>query len=217
MSGSGSIMENISLLVQHHIKDTSTKHDSYLQDTTHFLRVIEKVNKGPQLPPNAMLVTADVIGAYHNIPQEDEIKCLKKALEERADNSMPTEFINKLMDLVQKYNIFEFHDKTLWKQLLKVAMGIHPAPSFANIYLARRIDSEITKLALKYGSNGSSALYIFKRFLDDIFQIFKGTTKQIHELFKEINKFHPTLKFTMAHTTVKDEPLDDRCSCEPQY
>ena len=42
ISGSGSITENISLFVEHHIKDISMKHESYLQDTPHFLRVIEK-------------------------------------------------------------------------------------------------------------------------------------------------------------------------------
>ena len=77
VSGSGSITENISLLVEHRIKYASTKHALYLQDTPHFLRVIEKVNKGPQLPPNAILVTSDAIGAYHKIPQEDGIKCLE--------------------------------------------------------------------------------------------------------------------------------------------
>ena len=54
------------------------------------------------------------------------------------------------MNLVQKYNIFEFHDGMLWKQLIGVAMGIHPAPSFANIYLARRIDKELEDLGRKY-------------------------------------------------------------------
>ena len=62
------------------------------------------------------------------------------------------------MDLVQKHNIFEFHDGQLWKQIIGVAMGIHPAPSYANIYLVRRIDSEIRKLAQKYCENGASAL-----------------------------------------------------------
>ena len=32
ISGSGSITENISLFIEHHIKDISTKHMSYLQD-----------------------------------------------------------------------------------------------------------------------------------------------------------------------------------------
>ena len=55
------------------------------------------------------------------------------------------------MDLVQKYNIFEFYDGQLRKQTIDVTMGIHPAPSFANIYLAKRIDSEIKIIAQKYG------------------------------------------------------------------
>ena len=78
------------------------------------------------------------------------------------------------MDLVQKHNIFEFHDGQLWKQLIGVAMGIHPAPSFANIYLARRLDEAIRAIAEKYGENGQTAFQMFKHFLDDLFQIFKA-------------------------------------------
>ena len=110
ISGSGSITENISLYVEHFIKETSTKHASYLQDTPHFLRVLNKLNSGPKLPDNAILVTADIIGAYANIPQEDGSLCLLESLEERQDKSIPSDFLVKLMDLIQKYNIFEFHD-----------------------------------------------------------------------------------------------------------
>ena len=215
ISGSGAITENISVFVEHHIVDLSTKHQSYLQDTPHFLRVVNKINQGPRLPANAVLVTADITGAYSNIPQEDGSQCLREELDERKDKTIPTEFLVKLMDLIQKYNIFEFHDGQLWKQLVGVAMGIHPAPSFANIYLARRLDRAIRTIAEKYGENGSSAFQIFKRFLDDLFQIFKGTTKQLHKMYEEINNIHPTLKFTLTHTTIESEPEEDRCNCEP--
>ena len=213
ISGSGAITENISLYVEYHIKETSIKHPSYLQDTPHFLRVINKLNSGPKLPDNAMLVTADITGAYANIPQDDGSQCLHEALEEREDKTIPSEFIVKLMDLIQKHNIFEFHDGQLWKQIYGVAMGIHPAPSFANIYLARRLDEIITQLGRKYGKNGESAFKIFKRFLDDLFQVFIGTRKQLHELFKKINQIHPTLKFTMVHTSVDKESEENKCDC----
>ena len=75
ISGLGSITENISLFVEHHIKDISVKHESYLQDTPHFLRVIEKLNEGPKIPQNSVLVTSDATGAYHNIPQDDGSCC----------------------------------------------------------------------------------------------------------------------------------------------
>ena len=193
ISGSSSITENISLFVEYHIKDISTKHMSYLQDTPHFLRIIDKLNQGKKLPNNAMIVTADITGAYQNIPQEDGSKCLGEALDERIDKTIPTDFIVKLMNLVQQFNIFEFHDGILWKQLIGVAMGIHPAPSFANIYLARRIDTAIRELGMKYGENGNSAFILFKRFLDDLFKVLHGTTKKLHILFDEINEIHPKL------------------------
>ena len=85
-----------------------------------------------------MAVTADCFLACHNIPQEDGINCLKEALDERVYQTMQSNFLVKLIDLVQKIYIFKFHDQQLWKQLIGVAMGIHPAPSFANIYLENR-------------------------------------------------------------------------------
>ena len=183
ISSSGSITENISIYLDHHIKDLSTKHSTYLQDTPHFLRVIEKVNKGPKLPKNAMLVTADITGAYKNIPHEDGNNCLHEELEERSDKTIPSAFLVKLLDLIQKYNIFEFHDGQLWKQLVDVAMGIHPAPSIANIYIARRLDEAIKRLGYKHGEDGNSVFQILKRFLDDLFQIYNGTTKQLHMIY----------------------------------
>ena len=50
-------------------------------------------------------------------------------------------------------------------------MEVHPAPSYANIYLARRLDDQITPLGIKYGSGGKSAWLLFKKFLDDLIKI----------------------------------------------
>ena len=165
------------------------------------------------LPANTILVTADIQGAYQNIPQEDGIKVLQGALEGREDKQITSEFISKLMELILKYNIFEFHGG-LYQQLIGTAMGSKPAPSYANIYLAKKIDPEVEKLGQKYGKNGVSSFQMLKRFLDDIFMVFKGTTKQLHELFKELNEIHTTLKFTMQHTTPTLENREDNCECE---
>ena len=55
----------------------------------------------------------------------------------------------------------------------------------------------------------------YKKNLDDIIKIFKGTTKQLHKLFEEMNKLHPTLKFTITHTTPDTELEEGRCQCTP--
>lgn len=69
-----------------------------MQDTPHLLRIIEKMNNGPKLPKNTILVTTDIIGAYQNIPQDDGIKCLKETLEERSNKQVPSEYLAKLME-----------------------------------------------------------------------------------------------------------------------
>ena len=43
-------------------------------------------------------------------------------------------------------------------------MGSKPAPSYANIYIANKIDPEVEKLGFKYGQNGSSSIILFKVF-----------------------------------------------------
>ena len=51
-------------------------------------------------------------------------------------------------------------------------------------------------------------------FLDNFFQIFQGTTRQLHAFFDDINRVHPTLKFTLQHTSLESEAPEDKCSCE---
>ena len=102
ISGSGSITEGIGQFVDHHIKEVATKHPSFLQDTPHFLRAIESLRRGDKLPPNAVLVTADIKAAYQNIPQNDGTDCLYEALEERANKEVPSELLYKLMESVHR-------------------------------------------------------------------------------------------------------------------
>jgi hypothetical protein len=94
-------------------------------------------------------------------------------------------------------------------------MGSKPAPDFSNIFMARRIDIEIGKIAKKY-TEGNISLKLFKRFLDDILAIFIGSTKSLHKFIKEINQIHPAIKITMSHTSIIGEDNDSRCSCPEQ-
>ena len=95
-------------------------------------------------------------------------------------------------------------------------MGVHPAPDYANIYLARRIDKKIKALLQNYIQNEGQGMSLLLRFLDDIISLLYGTTKQQHTMLEEINNIHPTLKFTFAHTTPEGEAAEDRCDCPVQ-
>ena len=213
LSGCGSITEGIGTYVEHYISKIATKHETYLQDTPDFLRVIESINRGPRLNQDAILVTLDVKALFTNIKHEDGLRCLKEELNEKALPEVPKEFIMKLMELLLHHNIFSFHE-SFWKQEVGAAMGSKPIPSYANIFMDRTIDRAIKNLAIKYNKQGTNALQLFKRFLDDIFSIFNGSTKRLHNLFDEINKIHPSIKLTMTHTCIIGEAPEDKCDCE---
>ena len=90
-------------------------------------------------------------------------------------------------------------------------MGIRPAPSYANIFMAK-----IDKLAINSGSKfgeGIHPIRAWKRFLDDIYIVWTGSVEKLHLFLEELNQIHPTIKFTISHTN----PIHDTqpCNCKP--
>ena len=197
ISGSGSYTENISLYVEHHLKEHANKHHSYLQDSPDFLGELEKLNEMQMIEDGDILVSIDVSGLYTNIPQWEGLDAAIEVLEERNDKTVPTEFILELLELVLKHNIFEFNNE-LFIQMIGTAMGTRPAPSYANIFMAKKIDSKIVTLAndndqRNNALNQNNPVRFFKRFLDDIFLAYTGSLTNLHRFLSELNNIHPTI------------------------
>ena len=91
-------------------------------------------------------------------------------------------------------------------------MGIHPAPSYANIFKAK-LDDQIVKLASTYKITDDCPLKIWKRFLDDYFGIWTDSIEKLHQVLDDINKFHPTNKLTLEHSSPFYCGLNDENDC----
>ena len=52
-------------------------------------------------------------------------------------------------------------------------MGAVPAVSYANIFMARKIDSKILTAAEKYQINNVNPVIFMKRFLDDVIMVWR--------------------------------------------
>ena len=74
------------------------------------------------VPENAILVTADVVGLYPNIPHQAGSKALKKALERRDIKKIPTEDLVRMAEFVLNNNIFEFNSR-VYQQKSGTAIG----------------------------------------------------------------------------------------------
>ena len=136
---------------------------------------------------------------------------MRDALEEKEDKSVSTEFLVRLLEIVLKNNIFEFNQQ-LFQQLIGTAMGTKCAPNYSNLFMAKKIDPEIIKMAIKHGE-GTFPIRLFKRFLDDIIMLWCGSVEGLHSFIKEINTINSSIQFTLVHTTI---PSDEQpnCPCE---
>ena len=104
--------EKVSEFLDHHLKLIMQNGLSYIRNSQHFL---EKVKTVGSVPENAILVTADVMGLYPNIPHQAGLKALKEALEKRDIKKLQTEDLVKIAEFILNNNILEFNSKAINK------------------------------------------------------------------------------------------------------
>ena len=104
VSACGSIIENASHFVEHHIKSNVTQHPSYLQDTPDFLRHLQEINQEGKLPKNTLVVTWDVVGLFTNIPHTEGMESVREARQEarlkREQQDLSTDFILRILEVI---------------------------------------------------------------------------------------------------------------------
>ena len=173
---------------------------SYIQDSKHFLQLLESL---PPLPENAIIVTADVTLLYTNIPREEDIESVLHYMKLHANTLPPCapspHTIGILLETILKNNNLSFMDKH-FLQLVGTAMGTKAAPPYANIFMGHH--EETIREAFIW------AISFWKRFIDDIFLFFLGTTEQLQPMKDFMNNLHPTIKFTFEHSTQEISFLD---------
>ena len=76
--------------------------------------------------------------------------------------------IIRLLGIILTYSVFEIN-QAKYQQQFGTSMGTKPAPPYANIFMDRKIDEQIVKIAEKYTVDGKIPMKHLKRFLDDIF------------------------------------------------
>ena len=74
-------------------------------------------------------------------------------------------------------------------------------------------EEQIKKIINIFKKYELNSLGFLKRFLDDLFKIYKGTTQNLHKIIQEMNNIHPSIKFTMSHTSNIHEDPSTRCDC----
>ena len=169
--------------------------DSYIEDTPDLLRMFQDENDQGFQPPGSFPVTVDITALYTNVPTHGAIgglQAFKKALQKRIldeKSKIPSMFLVELLKLVLDGNIFEF-DNNLWHQQIGTAMGTKIAPTYANIFMGW-----LEETMLESWSNNKSGPnpYMWRRYIDDIFFLWRGTVKELKNFIAHLNS-------QLAHT-----------------
>jgi hypothetical protein len=94
-----------------------------------------------------------------------------------------------LLSFILKNNYFEYND-SIYYQTNGIAMGTNSAVNLANLFLSELLDTAILK------SSFSSNIILYKRYIDDIFGIWRGSEKDFNEFFNFVNQIIPGIKLT---------------------
>ena len=119
------------------------------------------------LAPNESLFTMDAVSMYDNIPLDECIERLAAFLSKpetmrRFPHYSPKALIAAIR-IVMKNNRMRFGD-IIAKQILGIAMGMSPAPTIANLFVALHEIKHLLKFLRRF-------LRYLKRFIDDGFGI----------------------------------------------
>ncbi len=146
--------------MDHWLQPIAQSLPSYLKDSKDF-SIIEST----PLPKDCLLCTLDATSLYTNIPTDDGIQAVRRALQQKTTpdpSRPPLDNLINLLSLVLRNNVFRLH-QSFYLQLQGTAMGTKVAPSYANIFMGE-LEAELL-------SESSPAPIIWKRYIDDIFLV----------------------------------------------
>ena len=103
ISNCGSTTEKVSEILDSHLKGIMPESWSYIKDSNDFIR------KTKDIPQDALLVTADVVGLYPSTLHEAGLKALKKALDKKENRTIATNDLIRMTKFVLENNYFEFN------------------------------------------------------------------------------------------------------------
>ena len=174
--------------------------ETFLKDTKHTLRLIEEINdridQGEFTLDGIGLVTLDIESMYNNITDDLGLSAARKYLNCRQEQDDinytsrdPKVSTNSLMEglkLCLDSNYFKFNEK-IFKQKGGVGTGIKLAPPYACLAVGGFEEKAFKELSPAV----KEAIVIWKRFIDDIFLLFRGSEEMCNQLVDWLNNIMP--------------------------
>ncbi|CAJ0965918.1 unnamed protein product [Ranitomeya imitator] len=165
VAGIGGLCEKACVYVDHFLQPLTRNLPSFVQDSSHFIRICREVS----LSPDSLLVTCDVESLYSNICHEDGITATLFFLDQLGHSDrMHDSLVVDLLEFVMKHN-FSLFDRSFYLQTSGVAMGARCAPAVANLFLGWWEATMVYPL-----EEFKRHVRYWSRYIDDLFFVWSG-------------------------------------------
>lgn len=148
-----------------------------------------------------LLVTFDVETLYPRMVHEATVKAVKHAGWPRHFKRLE-KWACDATELILNQSFVEFGCK-VFKQRKGMAMGTNAAVELANIYVSHFIER-----TPGFKERKERFMRLWKRFIDDIFMIWKGTRQELDDFILWLNSQNPSLRFTANISEMEADFLD---------
>ena len=213
VSGIGTPTERISGFVDYFLQPGMQNLGSFLKDGKHTLQIIEEINDkidcGELTLDGVALVSLDIESMYNNMSADLGTAAAREFLENRNYQqdgnscSVSTESILSALELCLESSFFKFNDR-LYKQVGGIGTGLKLAPTYACLGMGK-----FERLAFSSNQRLLEKIQLWKRYIDDIFMLFKGTKEECEILVDWLNKLMPgVIKFKYEYSCSKIVFLD---------
>ena len=214
ISTRSSPLERLGGLVDYFLKPGMENLPTFLQDTKHVLLLIEelneKIDRGEVSLDGVALVSLDIESMYTNMSLDLGKSASKEYLDSRnSSNTDPdslkvtTKSVLEALELCVKNNYFQFNSK-IFKQKDGVGTGIKMAPPFTCLGVGK-----FEEIAFESNHELLELILMWKRFIDDVLMLFKGSEAQCQELVNWLNSLMPgIIKFKFEYSKTGIEFLD---------
>jgi hypothetical protein len=153
-----------------------------LRDTQQLIAELEH----KPISDNSLFFTMDIVALYPNM---DHAKTLAAVAALRFENPNERNWCLNATEAILKCSLVEYNQK-IFIQTRGMPMGTNAAVELANIYVATVIE-----LNPRFREHNGRLTH-YKRFIDDVFGIWRGTVVEFERWVSTLNSIDPSIKFT---------------------
>ena len=190
--------------IDYFLNPLSTKHNSYIKDTYHFIGIVKTL----RVPPDSLFFTIDIDSLYTNIDTGAGLEAVRKIFRDYPDARRPDDGLLQLLEINLTRNDFAF-DSQNYLQIKGTAMGKKFAPAYANIFMANWEKEALAKCPKK-------PLHYF-RYLDDIWGVWGGSEGEFDQFIQILDSHDPSIRLKFKKDKFSLEFLDTTVYKGPSY